>query len=146
MSMIDGIAASTATSVNSPQTRVPKQDMDGELFLQLLVAQLRAQDPSSPLDTNAMIAQTAQLSTVEQLTNISSQNEVSFGLQLRTAATQLLGREVTYPDADGNPKTGTAVGISFEGAVPMITVGDEKVRFDAVVSVAPPASSESPAA
>ena len=35
--------------------RTPKQTMDGEMFMKLLVTQLKNQDPSSPMDTNAMI-------------------------------------------------------------------------------------------
>ena len=36
-------------------TRAPKQAMDSEVFMSLLVTQLRNQDPSSPMDTNQMI-------------------------------------------------------------------------------------------
>ncbi|GAB5537435.1 MAG: flagellar hook capping FlgD N-terminal domain-containing protein [Rubricoccaceae bacterium] len=41
-------------------------------FLQLLVAQLRNQDPSSPQQGHEFAAQLAQFSSVEQLTNIGS--------------------------------------------------------------------------
>jgi flagellar basal-body rod modification protein FlgD len=153
MSMIDPIVGTTSSvtgtssSVGSPTaTRTPKQEMDGELFLQLLVTQLRAQDPSSPLDTNAMIAQTSQLATVEQLTTIAEAQDVSFGVQLRAAAAQLLGREITYTDASGATRTGAATGVSFQGTVPLITIGADKVRFDSIVSVGAPATASESAA
>ena len=47
-------------------------EMGRDEFLQLLVAQLRNQDPTSPQDGHEFAAQLAQFSSVEQLTNIGS--------------------------------------------------------------------------
>lgn len=116
-------------------TRTPKQTMDSEVFLSLLVAQLRNQDPSSPMDTNAMIAQTTQLAMMEQLTAMSKASDESFALQMRSAAAALLGHEVSYTDADGNDATGTVTSVSYAGSVPTVTIGDVTVPLDAVSGV-----------
>ena len=47
-----GPVSSTSITSTAP-TRVPKQAMDSTVFMDLLVTQLRNQDPSSPMDTNA---------------------------------------------------------------------------------------------
>ena len=57
---------STGLTSTAP-TRVPKQTMDSTVFMDLLVTQLKNQDPSSPMDTNAMIGQTTQLAEMEKL-------------------------------------------------------------------------------
>src|ERR1700712_5227309 len=96
-SAIDTIVANSSVQVPaaaSSVTNASKQKMDGEMFLQLLVAQLRAQDPSSPMDTNAMMTQTAQLASMEQLTTMSNLSQESFSLQMRMAASGLIGKEV----------------------------------------------------
>lgn len=49
----------------------PKGEMGKDAFLQLLVAQLRHQDPLSPADGKEMAAQMAQFSSVEQLVTIN---------------------------------------------------------------------------
>ena len=43
-----------------------------EAFLNILMTQLKYQDPLNPTDTNQFLSQLAQISQVEQLTNISS--------------------------------------------------------------------------
>lgn len=54
------------TSTSSPSPAAKKQTVDYEAFLKLLTAQLRNQDPLSPMDATQFMTQLAQLSTVEQ--------------------------------------------------------------------------------
>ncbi len=119
----------------SSVTNASKQKMDGQMFLQLLVAQLRAQDPSSPMDTNAMMTQTAQLASMEQLTTMSNLTQESFSLQMRVAASSLIGKEVGYVDADGKEQKGIATSVSFANSVPMVTIGDKSIRLDAISGI-----------
>jgi flagellar basal-body rod modification protein FlgD len=119
-------------------TRTPKQTMDSEVFMSLLVTQLRNQDPSSPMDTNQMIAQTTQLAMMEKLTNMDSTNQENFALQMRMAAANLVGHTVSYIDKDGASKTGIASSVSYEGSVPVVTVGDQKIALDSISGVVSP--------
>jgi len=135
---IDAIVANSSVTVpatGTTATTSPKQKMDGEMFLQLLVAQLRAQDPSSPMDTNAMMSQTAQLASMEQLTTMSNLTQESFSLQMRMAASNLIGKEVGYIDTDGTEKKGIATAVSFANSVPTVTIGDKSIRLDAISGV-----------
>ncbi|WP_154792078.1 flagellar hook capping FlgD N-terminal domain-containing protein [Occultella kanbiaonis] len=115
-----------------PTPAAPKQTLDSEVFLELLVTQLRNQDPSSPMDTTQMIQQTTQLASMEQLTSLARLTEESFSLQMRSAAAELLGREVSYLDADGATHTGIASAVSYADQVPTVMVGTERVALDAV--------------
>ena len=137
-SAIDAIVAASNTAVSPDAmttTNTSKQKLDGEMFLQLLVAQLRAQDPSSPMSTNDMMAQTTQLASMEQLTSLTSVNQENFSLQMRMAASGLIGKQVGYTDVDGVEKTGIASAVSFADSVPMVTVGDKSIRLDAISGV-----------
>ncbi|GJG86603.1 hypothetical protein tb265_17840 [Gemmatimonadetes bacterium T265] len=65
-------AAPTATTTTTSATSTnagPGGAMGKDQFLQLLVAQMKNQDPESPMDGTQMAAQLAQFSTVEQLQN-----------------------------------------------------------------------------
>ena len=119
----------------------PKKDLDKEVFLALLVTQLRNQDPSSPMDTTEMMAQSSQLASMEQLTGLADTSRDQFGLQMRMAASTFVGQEVQFLDAAGVKRTGIVTGASFDGPVPTMTVGDHKVPLDAISAVSRPGTS-----
>jgi len=112
--------------------------MDSELFLTLLVTQLRNQDPSSPMDTNEMIGQTTNLATMEQLTNMAAMSEENFSLQMRMAAAGLIGQTVTYLNEAGESVSGTATSVSYRYGVPTVNVDGVDVKLDAISGVVAP--------
>ncbi|WP_159599277.1 flagellar hook capping FlgD N-terminal domain-containing protein [Agromyces humi] len=132
---VEAVSSTGASMYSTPQTRAPKQEMDGEMFLQLLITQMQYQDPTSPMDTSQMMAQTAQLASMEQLTNMSKLSEESFALNMRSSASALIGREVTYKDKNGDEVTGIASSVSFTGSVPTVTVGDTEISLDAISGI-----------
>lgn len=137
--MTDPISATTATTsaglYTSATVRDPKQTLDSDVFMQLLVTQLRNQDPSSPMDTNQMIAQTTQLSMMEKMTELATTSTEDFALQMRIAAAGIIGKQVSYLDAAGASITGTASSVSFAGTVPVVTVGGKDVDLDLISGI-----------
>lgn len=80
-------------------------DLDKDAFLQLLVAQLRYQDPLNPNDPSEFMATTAQFTVVEKLDELTQQganNAIVTGLSM---ASSLVGRAVDYVDAEGFSET-----------------------------------------
>jgi len=139
------VDATTATSgtglyTSTTATSDAKKELDNETFLTLLVAQLKYQDPSSPMDTTQMMAQTTQLASMEQLTTLTTTMSESFALQMRVAAANLIGQEVTYTNAEGETVTGVASSVSYKNSVPSVTVDGEDVVLDAISTVKQPAS------
>jgi flagellar basal-body rod modification protein FlgD len=87
------------------------------------------------MDTNQMIAQTTQLAMMEKLTDMSSTSNESFSLQMRMAAAGLVGKEVSYTNEKGDTVTAIATGVSFAGAVPMVSVGGKDIPLDVISGV-----------
>lgn len=137
MTTTPAVGATSATSLYTTGTTTapPKQEMDKEVFLALLVAQLRNQDPTSPMDTTAMMAQSTQLATMEQMTAVAETGRENFALQMRIAASNLMGRDVSFVDETGADRTGVVTSVSFEGPVPLVTVGEWIVPLDAVSAI-----------
>lgn len=129
------IAAANAAKGGSA-SRSTSNTMDSEMFMKLLVTQLKNQDPSSPMDTNAMMSQTTQLAMMEQVTAQTTTANENFSLQMRIAASNLVGREVSYTGADGVEVTGTATSVSFAEAVPKVSVGGKEVALDLISGIA----------
>jgi flagellar basal-body rod modification protein FlgD len=131
------VASTTPVAASQPTApvRAPKQSMDGEMFMNLLVTQLKNQDPSSPMDTNAMMGQTTQLAMMEKLTELSSTSGRDFSLQMRSSAAALLGKTVSYTGPDGSTLSGTASSVSFAGTTPQVTVNGTSIAMDALTGV-----------
>ena len=109
------------------------------MFMNLLVAQLRNQDPSSPMDTNQMITQTTQLATMEKLTNLDKVSVENFSLQMRMSAAGLIGQNVSWLDKDGTTtKSGIAESVSFASGIPVVKVGEMNIPLDQISGVTAP--------
>src|SRR3546814_6681017 len=63
---------SNAGSSPAVQTRQQQQTLDQSDFLELMTAQLKNQDPFSPVDNTQMVAQMAQFSSVAGIAEINS--------------------------------------------------------------------------
>jgi flagellar basal-body rod modification protein FlgD len=130
---VDQAAQAAALAANTNKT---SQTMDSEVFMKLLVTQLRNQDPSSPMDTNQMISQQTQLAMMEQVTNQTTTGNENFSLQMRIAAANLVGKQVSYTDAvSGASITGTASAVSYAQSVPTVTVNGKEVDLDVISGI-----------
>jgi len=72
----DGIIQETKTTVKSSVKQVSGGALDKEAFLQLLVAQMKYQDPLEPTSNTEYIAQLATFSELEEMQNLSSSMSV----------------------------------------------------------------------
>jgi len=69
----------TQTGTSTSAQNLSPDNVSENQFLQLLVAQLRYQDPTSPTDSTAFVAQLAQFSSLEQLVAIRSDLDTQTG-------------------------------------------------------------------
>lgn len=135
MSIDVSFLGATSRTTDASGTKVPTKELDKQAFLDLLVAQLRNQDPSAPMDSSQLMTQTTQLSTMESLVALADTQRESFALQMRMAAAQLVGQQVTWTDAAGATQKGVVTAVSYAGSVPTVKIGDTDVTLDAVSSV-----------
>jgi flagellar basal-body rod modification protein FlgD len=84
-----------------------------DMFLKLMIAQLKNQDPTAPMDQKDMMASMTQFSQVEQMQNMTKAMET---ISL-TQGVGLIGREVEYKMLDKNAQ-GQVIGeLTFTGVV-----------------------------
>ena len=124
-----------ATSTYSSKTTTDagsKSVADQDTFLKLLVAQLKYQDPSNPADSTQFLAQTAQFTQVEKLGQIAEMMQA----QQLIGASALVGRTVTYQDANGVSQTGVVTKTKLNGdSEPTLVVGNTDVQLSKVTEV-----------
>ena len=89
--MQSGMITSTADTASSTSATgsTGKQTLGQDAFLQLLVSELKNQDPTQAQDPNAMIAQMAQFSALEQQTNTIIAAEAKAAVAAIVAAASL---------------------------------------------------------
>jgi len=88
----------STTNVNKAATK--SNELGKDQFLSLFVAQLKNQDPLTPMNNTDFIAQMAQFSSVEQLMNMT--NEIELLRQNIGTASSLIGKHVTWNEYDSN--------------------------------------------
>jgi flagellar basal-body rod modification protein FlgD len=125
----------------------PTKDLDKDTFLKLLVAQLKYQDPSNPADSTQFLAQTAQFTTVEKLSDLEKTQQSLLTAQLQLTASNLVGKTISYTvpdtskpvDKDGKAATTLLTGVvtaaSFTGSTPTVKVGDKDVALSSITEI-----------
>lgn len=126
------------SSASTPQTTAtqPGSTLGKDDFLKLFVTQLQNQDPMSPQDNSQFMAQMAQFSTLEQITNLATATErMGFAGQV-SQSVALIGHTVGYTNADGVQVTGVASGVEIDNGSIYVNVGSDKVEPGAITTVA----------
>jgi flagellar basal-body rod modification protein FlgD len=123
--------ASSGSGTTSSATQ-----MDKDMFLKLMVAQLKNQDPMNPTDSSEFLAQTAQFTSLEKLDAVATQTAQALSAQMAFGASGLVGRTVTYTDATGAEATGTVDSVRFTATGPLLGVAGAEVEIGNVTKVA----------
>ncbi|MDK2927478.1 MAG: flagellar basal-body rod modification protein FlgD [Bacillota bacterium] len=125
------VAATTAAAEAASSQPQSTPDLGREDFLQLLVTQLRLQDPLEPVKEKDFIAQLAQFGTLEGVNNLSDEiKKLSdlFQTQLLQNAGReavgLIGRRVTVTTENGSV-TDVVTGVRWVDGWPQVVVGGE---------------------
>ncbi|MER2262368.1 MAG: flagellar hook assembly protein FlgD [Psychrobacillus sp.] len=108
-------------------------------FLKILMAQLQNQDPTNPMKDNEFIAQMAQFSSLEQMTNLTNAFEKFADAQQQTQMIEysnFVGKQVKWheltdkKDEAGKPitneGTGSIAGVKFINGSVEFTLSDGK--------------------
>jgi flagellar basal-body rod modification protein FlgD len=113
-------AATTAAS--SPSSSSPAISQNE--FLQLLMTELKNQNPMSPNSSDPMsfVTELAQFTSLEQQTNTAQSASQIASAQGTSAAVALIGHTVTYTDSGGNTGTGTVQSVSITSSGPTLTI------------------------
>jgi flagellar basal-body rod modification protein FlgD len=123
---VNSVTSSQSATRNS-ETTSPAATVDYNQFLQLLIAQMKNQDPTSPTDMSQYMSQFAQLSTVEQAIQTNAKLDTLLSSTALSQAESLIGRTASFTTSDGESTTSKimAVRIIQGGAVATLENGVE---------------------
>lgn len=95
-------ASSLANSAKPVEPSQQKSKLDYDSFLKLLVAQMKNQDPTKPMESTEYVAQLATFSNVEQSIQANKKLDQIIQESKVSNAAGLLGRTVTSLDGLGS--------------------------------------------
>ncbi|NOU84873.1 flagellar hook capping protein [Paenibacillus sp. LMG 31460] len=120
-------AGKNAKSKDKDNNTLGKDD-----FLKILITQLQNQDPTQPLQDKEFIAQMAQFTSVEQLTNMAG--EMKLMRQSLGFVSGLIGKSITWTDIDSSgasvEKSGVIDSITFKDGNQYANVKGEEISLD----------------
>jgi flagellar basal-body rod modification protein FlgD len=118
-----GVSTQSSTDTTTGTTS-GADSLDYDSFLQLLIAQMKNQDPTNPTDPSQFVAQLASFSSVEQAIKTNNKLDTLNTSLALTQAEGLIGRTVA---SDDGSVTGTVAGVRVisGGAVAILDNGQE---------------------
>jgi flagellar basal-body rod modification protein FlgD len=117
---------------NAKSKEKDKQTLGKDDFLKILITQLQNQDPTQPLQDKEFIAQMAQFTSVEQLTNMAG--EMKLMRQSLGFVSGLIGKSITWTEIDSSgasvDKSGVVDSISFKDGNQYANVKGVEISLD----------------
>lgn len=102
--------------------RKPSHELGKDDFLKLLITQLSHQDPTKPTDNTQMIAQMAQFSSLEQMTNMNQEFSKMNQMLVSAQGVNTIGKTVDIAIGDTST-TGVVEAVTY-GQNPQVRVGN----------------------
>lgn len=93
-------------------------------FLNLMMDQMKNQDPLNPADPTQYMAELASFSSLDEQIQIQETSSQTASNQAASSALAMLGQNVTYTDSNGNPGSGTVTAVNFTSSGPTLTIGN----------------------
>jgi flagellar basal-body rod modification protein FlgD len=136
---VSGVGATGATGGEAAKVKeqAERNGLNKDEFLQLLVAQLKNQDPMAPVGSQEFMSQMAAFSTLEQVTNLAVANEEQNQMMAIDQSLSLVGHQVTYLKEDESLAEGKVESVDFgEEGFALTINGESGIPAAAVTKVA----------
>lgn len=128
-------STSAASIAQGSKSATSNSTVDKDQFLQLLVAQMKYQDPLEPTSNTEYISQYATFSELEQMQNMSASLELA-------RASGLVGQTVVVKVTDSSGNTTTTQGnvdyVVYENNKAYLSINGELYSMDSLDTVADP--------
>ena len=150
---VDGITYDAEKYAKEHPTTSKSDELGKEVFLQLLVAQMKYQDPLDPQDNSEYVAELANFSALEQMTNVASNleslSEIVNNIDTSVLVGQLssmIGKGVNWTtitktqDSDGNVTStsnaysGIVQGVSLASGSPTVIATADGLTYRVAIS------------
>lgn len=104
-------------------------------FLQLLVAQMKSQNPMEPTSNQEFLGQLAQFSTLSGIETLNANFSDLLSLQQISEGSNLIGKQVAYSNSSNQTVTGTVQSVTVSDGAVQLQIGGNSVALNKVVGI-----------
>ena len=126
-------AVNNFNKANTVNGRTASQQLGKDDFLKLLITQLSNQDPTNPMEDTQVIAQMAQFSSLEQMTNMNESFNKMAAMINSSQAAATIGRTVDIDVGDTTARG--VVEATTMGSQPQVMVNGMYYDLDKIKAV-----------
>ena len=117
------VTTTTQVAALAPTPSAPQPStLDYSAFLRLLIAEMKNQDPTKPMDSAQFVGQLASFSSVEQAVKTNAKLDAMMGAFALTQAEGFIGRTITAWDGSISGKV-VSVQVASDGAMALLDNG-----------------------
>jgi len=133
--MVPGVGGSSNSNNNALSNALATNNkfVSQNTFLTLLITQLKNQDPMNPQDSSQFVAQLAQFSSLEQMTQLNK----NMTTVLENSVVSMIGHQVTVADSttQSGYVQGAVTGVVYYSDGPAVVVNGKNYALSAVQNV-----------
>jgi flagellar basal-body rod modification protein FlgD len=138
MSISTSDILNSLNQVTATSGTTTKSAFDGSDFMLVLLAQLKNQNPLEPMKDNEMMAQMAQLNSLQELTSIKASMDQLAAANSASFAASLVGKFVKATLDDGTNVEGTVSSTSIKDGKYLLNVGDKSIYLASITEISQP--------
>lgn len=130
-----GASGSSTAGSTASQTSGGLAGITPDDFMQMLITELKNQDPMNPTSSDQIMQQISEIRNIQATSDLTTTlNSVALGQSLATAS-NLIGRQVEGLAADGSTVSGAVSSVSIKNGSPELNVGNQTLTLANVTSV-----------
>ncbi|MDO9382622.1 MAG: flagellar hook assembly protein FlgD [Hyphomicrobiaceae bacterium] len=129
---VSGVGSVGTNAANKAAEAPSANSLDYNAFLQLLLAQMKNQDPTEPMDSTAYMGQLASFSNVEQGMKMNTKLDSLMSAFYLNQADGVIGRTLTTADGAVSGKV-MSVSIYSDGAIAKLDNGKQVLLGPGIV-------------
>jgi flagellar basal-body rod modification protein FlgD len=137
---VSAVSNNSTAATSSTSSSTSSQSGFGSLttadFMQMLIAELKNQDPTQPMSSEDLLGQLATMSQLQSTTDLDTALQANTSNQQLSIGASFIGKTINGTDDSGNAVQGVVNAAFLQNGTAYVAVGNSQVQLSNVTDVA----------